>query len=366
MACSISAAAADRLLSALRILSVSSRLPEHRYSQEAITGALRANWGEKLGARSGLLERLHSHAGVKWRHLVFPFERYRQFETWGETNRAWFETAAELSVGAINSALARAGLTPGDVDALYVVSVTGIASPSLAARLINRMGLRADLKRTPIFGLGCVAGAVGLARAADYVLAYPRQVAVLLSVEICSLTMRRDDLSTANLIATGIFADGAVAAVVGGEQLRSDGPEIIDHCSVFYPGTEDIMGWDISEKGFGIVLSEKLPALIRTYLARDVDAFLAVHGLGRRDIGSWVIHPGGPKILEAVETGLGLYEQELRLSWESLERIGNLSPGSVLCVLEDTMMRHRPSPGTMGLIAAMGPGFCSELILVRW
>ena len=350
----------------MRIASVASKFPAYQYSQEVITHALSNHWSEELGTRSALLERVHSRAGVNSRYLAFPFERYREFKTWGETNRAWFEVAEEIGAGAIDAALERAGMTRGDIDALYVVSITGVASPSLDARLINRMGLRRDLKRTPIFGLGCVAGAAGLARAADHVRAYPDGVAMLLSVEICSLTMRLDDLSTANLIATGIFADGAAAAVVAGTERQSPGPEILDHRSAFYPDTEDIMGWDISEKGFAIVLSQKLPALIIDKLAEDVDAFLAANGLARRDIGSWVIHPGGPKVLQAVETALDLHDQELRLSWESLERIGNLSSGSVLCVLEDTMTRHRPPAGTMGLIAAMGPGFCSQLILVRW
>jgi alkylresorcinol/alkylpyrone synthase len=350
----------------MRILSVASSLPDHDYSQETITGALLAYWNEALGDRSALLQRLHSRARVKRRHLALPIERYPQFETWGKANRAWFEAAEELGVRGFKSALARAALTPGDIDALFVVSVTGIASPSLDARLINRLGLRLDLKRTPIFGLGCAAGAGGLSRAADYVLAYPRQVAVLLAVEICSLTMRRDDLSIANLIATGIFADGAAVAVVGGEQVHAHGPKILDHRSVFYQETEDIMGWDISEHGFGVVLSPQLPALIRDHLAGDLDSFLARNGLERHEIGSWVIHPGGPKVLEAVEVALDLHEQELRLSWESLERIGNLSSASVLCVLEDTIMRRRPPAGTMGVIAAMGPGFCSEFLLVRW
>jgi alkylresorcinol/alkylpyrone synthase len=350
----------------MRILSVASRLPDHRYSQDTITGALLAYWNEELGDRSVLLQRLHSRACVKSRHLAFPIERYLELDTWGKANRAWFEVAEQLGAGAIESALARAALMPGDIDALFVVSVTGVASPSLDARLINRLRLRPDLKRTPIFGLGCAAGAIGLSRAADYVLAYPRQVAVLLAVEICSLTMRRDDLSIANLIATGIFADGAAVAVVGGEEGHTAGPKILDHRSVFYPQTEDIMGWDISERGFGIVLSPELPALIKHHLADDLDSFLAHNGLVRRDIESWVIHPGGPKILEAIEVGLDLHEQELRLSWESLERIGNLSSASVLCVLEDTITQHRPPAGTMGLIAAMGPGFCSEFLLVRW
>jgi alkylresorcinol/alkylpyrone synthase len=217
----------------MRILGVASTVPDHCYPQEAITGALLAYWKDELGGRSELLRRLHSHARVRQRHLAFPIEHYPQLDTWGKANQAWFEVAEELGARAIENALARSALTPGDIDALLVVSVTGIASPSLDARLINRLGLRPDVKRTPIFGLGCAAGAVGLSRAADYVLAYPRQVAVLLAVEICSLTMRRDDLSIANLIATGIFADGAAVAVLGGEQVNADGPKILDHRSVF-------------------------------------------------------------------------------------------------------------------------------------
>lgn len=350
----------------MRIVGVGSSFPVNRYSQDAITDALSAYWSDRLGERTALLRRIHSRAGVKWRHLAFPFDCYHQFKSWGETNRAWFEVAEELGASAIRAALARAGLAPDDIDALYVTSITGIASPSLDARLINQMGLRRDLKRTPIFGLGCVAGATGLTRAADYVLAYPNQVAAVLAVEICSLTIRRDDLSTANLVATGIFGDGAAAVLVAGAGRDLQGPRIIAHRSVFYRDSEDIMGWDISENGFSIVLSQRLPELIKDNLANDVDRFLADHGLTRRDIGSWVFHPGGPRVLEAVEAALNLHDRELRLSWESLERIGNLSSASVLCVLEDTFTHHRPAPGTMGLIAAMGPGFCSELILARW
>ncbi len=349
----------------MRITSVASAFPEYTYTQEAITDALKKYWGDKL-ERPGLLERLHSHAGVSQRHLAFPFAQYEKFNTFGETNRAWFEVGQKLGASAIDAALQRAHLTPREVDALYLVSITGVASPSLDARLINVMGLRPDVKRTPIFGLGCVGGATGLTRAADYVKAYPEQVAVLLSVELCSLTMRKDDVSTVNLIAMGLFADGAVAALVEGSQRVCDGPEIVGQRSVFYGETEDIMGWDISENGFGVVLSQKLPALIKSRFGADVDAFLSDNGLTRRDIGSWVIHPGGPKVLQAVEEALGLYEGELRLSWECLDRVGNLSSGSVLGVLEETMEHHRPAPGTMGLVGAMGPGFCSELILLRW
>jgi alkylresorcinol/alkylpyrone synthase len=349
----------------MRILSVGSAFPQNLYPQETITSAIKQHWGERL-EHPEVLDRLHSRSGVKQRYLSFPLEQYAQFETFGETNRAWLKVAAELGERAIDGALERAGLERHDLDALYVVSVTGIASPSLDARLINRMGLRPDIKRTPIFGIGCVGGAMGLTRAADYVLAYPRQVAVILSVELCSLTIQRDDLTPVNMISLGLFADGAVAAILAGAERSHAGPAIVSSRSVFYPDTEDIMGWDISEKGFAIVLSQRLPELIKQRLGADVDAFLAANGLTRSEIKSWVIHPGGPKILQAVEIALRLCNRELALSWECLSEFGNLSSGSVLKVLEATMTKRRPEPGAPGVILAMGPGFCSEMMLVRW
>jgi alkylresorcinol/alkylpyrone synthase len=254
-----------------------------------------------------------------------------------------------------------------------VVSITGVASPSLDARLINRMGLPRDIKRTPIFGVGCVGGALGLTRAADHVLAYPQQAAVLLAVEACSLTIQREDLSTANFIATGLFGDGAAAVVVAGaekaaptQEFGRPEPKILATKSVFYADSEDVMGWDISEHGFKIVLSPRLGEVIEANLARDVDEFLGSHRLRRSDIGSWVIHTGGPKVLEAIQKSLELPDRHLDRSWECLRRFGNLSSASVLLVLEDVMRNGPPSPGSLGLLLAMGPGFCSEMILLQW
>ena len=350
----------------MRIAGVASALPAHLYHQQQITDALIEHWGAGLSAPE-LLRRLHCRVGVDVRHLAFSLEQYAQFSTWGESNRAWLTVSQELGTKAIDAVLDRAGFMRSDIDALYTVSITGIASPSLDARLASCMGLRSDIKRTPIFGLGCVGGAVGLVRAADYVRAFPDQVAVLLSVEVCSLTIQLDDLSIANMISSGLFADGAVAALLTGQgTAAAQGPKIICTKSVFYPDTEEMMGWDISEKGFRVILSPKLPELIKSRFAADVDSFLNDYGLRRRDVGSWVIHPGGPKILEAVETSLGLCNRELEASWECLSRCGNLSSGSVLKVLEEVIARHRPQPGTLGMIAAMGPGFCAELLLVRW
>jgi len=228
------------------------------------------------------------------------------------------------------------------------------------------MGLSPNIKRLPIFGLGCVAGAAGIARAADYVRAYPSQAAALVSVELCSLTIQRENLSVANLISSGLFADGSAAVVVTGSDLKATGPEIVATRSVFYPQTEEMMGWKVSERGFDIVLSPEVPVLIRENLGHNVDAFLADHGHKRSDIGSWVLHTGGPKVLEATAAALDLHNGQLDASWDCLKKVGNLSSASVLVVLEDVMRNRRPEPGTLGILAAMGPGFCSELVLLKW
>jgi alkylresorcinol/alkylpyrone synthase len=259
-----------------------------------------------------------------------------------------------------------AGLDARDIGALFFTSVTGISSPSIDARLINRMGLSPNIRRIPMFGLGCVAGAAGIARAADYVRAYPDQVAVILAVELCSLTLQREDMSMANLISAGLFGDGAAAVMVAGSDRGLDGPKILDTRSVFYPETEEMMGWEVSERGFRIVLSPDVPDLIQRQLGADVDKFLADLGHGREDVGSWVLHTGGPKVLQATAAALGLENGELAASWDCLRRVGNLSSASVLVVLEEVMKNQRPPSGTLGLLAAMGPGFCSELVALEW
>lgn len=340
-------------------------MPAHRYDQSVLLRALQDHWGPKVD-NPVFMQRLQARVGVEVRHLAIPMEQYIHLNTWGEANRKWIEVALEVGEKALRCALGRAGLTPADLGALFFVSVTGIASPSIDARLINRMGLPLNLKRIPIFGLGCVAGAAGLSRAADYVKAYPDQVAAVLSVELCSLTLQRDDMSAANLISSGLFGDGAAAALVAGADRKAAGPEILATKSVFYPDSEHVMGWDISEKGFRIVLSREVPVVVESHLAGDVDEFLADQGLSRNDIQSWVLHTGGPRVLEATASALKLPEGSLDASWSCLRRTGNLSSASVLMVLEEFMMNRRPASGSYGLLAAMGPGFCSELLLLRW
>jgi alkylresorcinol/alkylpyrone synthase len=349
----------------MRIASVASAFPENYYDQQVLTDALKNDWRHRL-PNPDILDRLDESMKVEGRYLVHTLDFYEKLTTWGQANNAWIDHALELGEEALCKALHAAGMKPKELSAIYVTSVTGIAAPSIDARLVNRMGLSPNIKRIPIFGLGCVAGAAGIARAADYVHGYPDQAAALLSVELCSLTLQRDDLSMAHLISAMLFGDGAAATIIVGSKRKSDGPEILATKSIFYPHTERVMGWDISEKGFRIVLSPEVPDTVVKHLGKDVDAFLAEHGHKRSDIKTWVMHTGGPKVLEATATALGLQEKDLAASWECLRKVGNISSTSVLLVLEDVYMNRRPEPGSLSILAAMGPGFCSELVLLRW
>ncbi len=349
----------------MRITSAATALPQHYYPQKALIEAFRKHWGRRLD-RFDVLERLHASTQVDGRYLAYPIECY-PFANWGEANNRWIDASLDLGQKAVCRAMEQAQVQPADIGAFFFVSITGVASPSIEARLINRMGLSPRMKRIPIFGLGCVAGAAGIARAADYVKAFPDEACLLLSVELCSLTVQQDDLSAANLISTGLFGDGAAAVVVCGHECEPrPGPEIVATRSAFYPETEYVMGWDVSEKGFKIVLSRDVPDVVLKNLGRDVDEFLADNDLARSDIQSWVIHTGGPKVLEATEKALELHNGALDASWNCLRKTGNLSSASVLFVLEEVMKNRRPDPGTWGILAAMGPGFCSELVLLRW
>jgi alkylresorcinol/alkylpyrone synthase len=349
----------------MKIASAASAFPQHYYPQDFLLEKLQEWWGDRL-KNPQMLARLHRNVAVEGRHLAIPYQEYYDIHTWGDANNVWIKVAQELGEQALCRALHHAGLDKNSLGALFFTSVTGISSPSIDALLINRMGLPLNIRRVPIFGLGCVAGAAGIARAADYVRAYPGQAAALVSVELCSLTIQREDLSVANLISSGLFADGSAAVLVTGNELDSDGPEILATRSVFYPQTEEMMGWGVSEKGFRITLSPDVPILIRENLGSDMDAFLAAHGYKKSDIGSWVLHTGGPKILEATAAALDLHDGQLDASWDCLKKVGNLSSASVLVVLEDVMRNRRPETGTVGILAAMGPGFCSELVLLRW
>ncbi len=349
----------------MAILSVGTAFPPHCYRQEEILAAVKAFWTEQ-GRRFDRIEQLYRNTLVGQRHLALPLERYADLDDWGEANDQWIASTLEIGAAAIEDALTRADLDIEDVDDLLFVSTTGIATPSPDALLMNRLDFRRDLHRLPLFGLGCAGGVAGLARAADLLAARPEGVAVLLAVELCSLTLRRKDLSVANAIGTGLFSDGAAAAVLTGTRRDASGPRIVASRSVFYPDTEDIMGWDISSSGFGLRLSPDVPKMADLHLREDVDVFLRDHGIERSDIARWICHPGGPKVLEAIQRALELEDEQVAISWDILRTQGNLSSATVLLVLQRVLDERPPAPGSFGLVFAFGPAFATELVLLQW
>lgn len=340
------------------LAAVGLALPPHRYSQDETTAALAGFAGPEF-------TRFAASSGVAARRLALPLERYATLTGFTEANSIYLDVALELGENALRSALDRAGLAPADVGIVFSTTVTGLAVPTLEARLATRIGLRPDVKRVPLFGLGCVAGAAGVARMHDYLRAFPGQVAALLAVELCSLTIQRDDHSVANLVASSLFGDGAAAVIAAGAERRATGPRVLATRSHLYPDTEDVMGWQIGTEGFRIVLSADVATVAEKYLGEDVRRFLAEHGLVPADIARWICHPGGPRVIEAVENALDLPDNALDRTRKSLHDNGNLSSVSVLDVLRDTLA-DPPPPGSFGVMIAMGPAFCSELVLLRW
>ncbi|MFS0899259.1 type III polyketide synthase [Mycolicibacterium litorale] len=345
-----------------RIAGTATAFTSNRHSQDEVARELVAF------ADPGFARFVHT-SGVEYRNLALPLHRYPTLSGFTEANTAYVEVATELGARAIGSALDAAGIRPDQVDAIVVVSSTGVAVPTIDATICPRLGFRVDVKRMPLFGLGCVAGAAGLARVHDYLRGYPDHVAVLLSVELCSLTLQRDDMSIPALIGVSLFGDGAAAVVAtGSERATANGesaPRVLATRSRLFPGTADVMGWNVSSSGFRLVMSRDVPKMAEDHLADEVGRFLADHGLTSSDISTWVCHPGGPKVLEAVQGAVGMPMHALRHSWESMRERGNISSASVLDVLDRTIA-ERPAEGSLGLMVAMGPGFSFELLLLSW
>jgi alkylresorcinol/alkylpyrone synthase len=317
-----------------------------------------------------LLRRFHANCGVDTRHFALPLDAYSALDGFTAANAAWRDIGVDLAERCVRDALAKVGLHGTDVDLIVSTTVTGVVVPTLDAHLVPRLGLRDDVRRIPLFGLGCVAGAAGIARIHDYLIGHPDDVAVLVAVELCSLTVQRDDTSVANLVASGLFGDGAAAVVVVGANraraMKLTGPVIVASRSRFYEGTHDVMGWDIGSSGFRVVLSSTVADVVEANLHTDVKGFLADHSLEIDDVARYVVHPGGPKVIDAVTAALGLDTDALSLTRKSLQAIGNLSSASVLHVLRDTLDRDREASGEPALLMAMGPGFCAELVLLQW
>lgn len=351
------------------IVSTKTGFPEHYYPQGELLSAAQQEWQKVRASIVKPLEQFYTNVQVKGRFLAWPLERYKEPATFEERNNAYIETALALGEATICTLLDQVGMSPGEIDQLSVVSTTGIAVPALDARLMNRIPFSRHMKRLPLFGLGCLGGAAGIARTADYLKGHPSQAVILFAVELCSLTIQRDDLSLANIVASGLFGDGAAAVLMTGDdhpRAKASLPRVIDSQSQFFPETEHIMGWDVTNSGFKVLLSADIAALAQSQVRPSLEDFLGRHGLAITNIDHWLVHPGGPKVIRALEEGLGLPGDALALSWECLAEAGNISSASVLVILDKFMKRVQPGPGEYGMLMAMGPAFSAELVLLGW
>ncbi|MFD5558942.1 type III polyketide synthase [Streptomyces sp. NPDC127068] len=350
-----------------RVAAVRVTVPEHRYEQDLLTSAFAEGVLKDRPEAGRVLSKISANSGVRTRNVALPVEDYPALAGFTHSNDTWLEHAMQLTERALRDALAVAGIAPHEVDVVFSTTVTGLVVPSLEARLAQRVGLREDVKRVPLFGLGCAAGAAGVARLHDYLRGFPGQVGVLLAVELCSLTVQHEDRSMAGLVAASLFGDGAAAVVMLGEQRGGShaGPHVLATRSRLYPDSTDALGWRIGANGFTLVLSPDVPRIAEQGLPEDVAAFLADHGLAPDQVGRWMCHPGGPKVIDVVERAFELPQQALAHSRQSLAAHGNMSSVSVLDVLRMSL-ESAPANGSVGLMLAMGPGFASELVLLRW
>lgn len=334
-----------------RLLALATAVPEHILDQQAVAAHARQLFAERTDAFNRLSQ-IYGHAGIAKRHSCVPIAWYLEPHGWAERSRLYVDAALELAERTIRDCLAECGLDLHDIDGLVVVSTTGIATPSLDALLQERLGLRRDLQRLPVFGLGCAGGVLGLARAAALARAEPGARILCVVVELCGLTFRPADASAANIVATALFGDGAAAAVVS---TAGDGPTLGPWGEHSFPGSLDVMGWEIGEDGFGVRFSRDIPSLIRRDLIAPLDGFLARHGLSLTAFDAIAAHPGGAKVLDALEEILG---REMPESRTVLREFGNMSAPTVLFVLD----RLRPAWEGRILMTALGPGFTAGFL----
>lgn len=352
-----------------QITAIATSVPGEPVPQEEVRQFVRDLFEADFPAIDRYLTIFES-TGIDQRHLAEPWEWFQQPQTFGSQNDRYLHHALALAQESVEDLLDQAELDGAEVDALFMVSSTGVSTPSLGAHLMNAMDLNQNLQRFPLWGLGCAGGAAGLARAYHYALAHPDQRVVLVAVELCSLTFQYRDRSKRNLVATSLFADGAAALLLEGDEVAGSAPgpalQVQDCHSTLWADTLDLMGWDVDEHGLSVVFSTRIPRLAREELAGNVDDFLGHKGLGVQDIDHWVIHPGGTKVIAAYEEALELPASALATAREVMRRYGNMSSPTVLFVLDQLLNTQEPKAGERGLLAALGPGFSSEQLLLEW
>lgn len=350
-----------------RLVSIGMAVPPYEVRQSEAQ-----QFAKKLFSRSFQdIERLlplFEHTGIEKRNLSRPRSWFEEEHRLAEKNQAYIEMACQLGEQAIQHCLDHCGLDVTEIDHLIFVSTTGMATPSIDAHLAHRMGMNRHLKRTPIWGLGCAGGVVGLARAFEAAKTSPTDKVVILAVECCGLTFRRNDLSKSNLVATSLFADGAAAALVVGEEVKEEhlqgGPTMVGAMSTIFPDSLDVMGWEILDDGLKVIFSKEIPVLVKKHIRPLVEEFVNRYHLTLSDIDHYITHPGGRKVLEAYQEALGLSKEHLRYAYQVLKTYGNMSSVTVLFVLAEELKQKREKE--YGLVSSLGPGFSAEFLLLKW
>lgn len=346
------------------IHAVHTSFPENAVSQNEIKEIIVSLWPDKKDQ----LEQFFISSRVKNRHLTLPLEDYKKHSDFGKRNISWINEALSLQTKNVSTILSKTQINPSDIKLMASVNTTGLSVPSIEALLMNKLPLVKTVKRLPIFGLGCLGGVAGMNRVSDYLKGHPQDAALLLVTELCSLTFQLHDDNVSNLVGSALFGDGAGALLMLGNEhplTKTAGFEIIHSGSIFYPDTERMMGWDMVETGFQIVLSPELPGLVKKNVGQNVLDFIRQHGFEKKDIEFYIAHPGGPRVLEAMTETLEIKRNDVIHSWESLAEVGNVSAVSVINVLERTTQKSDIKKGAIGVMLSMGPAFSLEMALVK-
>jgi alkylresorcinol/alkylpyrone synthase len=353
-----------------RLIALATRTPPHVIAQGAVKRFAAEMFAQTIGSDARLLE-IFDNAEIEERRLCVPLDWLAADHGFAEKNDRFIDYAVRLATDVTRAVLERAGLSARDVDHLVFVSSTGIATPSIDARLANVMGFRSDFRRTPVWGLGCAGGAAGLSLARDFALANPSARVLLIALELCSLTFQRSDLSKKNLVAAALFGDGAAAAIVAGSEAQVTGDrhhaplELIASQSVLWPDSLDVMGWTVDGDGLHVVFSRDIPAIVHENVRPSLATFLSAQGLRLDEVAHIVTHPGGARVLCAYGDALGLSPGRFAHARRVLREFGNMSSPSCLFVLERFLAAGDIAPGDHAVIAALGPGFSAEYVLAQ-
>ncbi len=348
-----------------KIVSVGTAVPPHEFKQKDIQNAARELFKEDFQDIDRLMKVFDS-GQIESRYFCMPMAWFAEPKPFSERNRLYVEESSKLSLEAIEKCLAGTGVVAQDINHFIFISSTGLSTPSIDAYLINELKMDTHIVRTPIWGLGCTGGAVGLSRAFHFTKAYPESLTLMVSIELSSLTFQHSDRSKSNLIATSLFGDGAAAVLITGERVNLKGPKILGAKSTIWEGSLDVMGWTISDNGLKVLFSRDIPSIVYRYMRPNVDSFLGEFNLSPNEIDHFITHPGGAKVIRAYEDALNITDGKMRHTWEVLRRYGNMSSPTVLFVLQRFMKDPAVQSSDYGLVSALGPGFSSELLLIQW